>query len=454
MGARLRDVGALAVNDASDAVVPAPAVPTRTCEVLPARGIDARVRAPASKSVTNRLLVVAALADGVSTLRNPLVSDDSRVMVDAVRALGAEVEEMPGAWAVHGTCGTPRSPARALHAGLSGTTMRFLPGVAALTPHGAVVTGAAPLLRRPVGELVAALRRLGARLEASGGYPPVHAHGGGLDGGEAIVDVSRSSQFASGVLLVAPYARHDVRLRLRGRSAGDYIALTADVLRTWGATVDRPEVDAFTVTGGSGYAAREVEVEYDASAACHLFSVAMATGGCVTVTNVPENTRQPDARLLAVYEAMGATVVRNGNAVTVVGPDRLAPVSVDLSETPDQVTTMAVLAALADGVSELSGVGVARAHETDRLAALHTELSKVGVAVDESEQALRIHGGTASGPALLQTHDDHRLAMAFATLAARVAGVAIAEPWCVTKTYPGFWTDLRSMGVDWREAGP
>lgn len=428
-------------------------VPSDTCEVIPSGPVTARVRAPASKSVTNRLLLLAALAEGTSTLHGPLESDDSRAMLDAVRSLGAQVRQDAGAWTVQGTAGRPRTPARPLHAGLSGTTMRFLPGVATLAPDGAVVTGEPPLLRRPVGDLVDTLRQLGGRLDADDGYPPVRVAGGGLDGGDATVDVTRSSQFASGVLLVAPYARSDVRLRLRGEAAVDYVALTAEVMREWGAEVDRPAPDTFVVTAGRGYSGRAMDVEYDASTACHLFAIAMATGGAVTVTNVPVATSQPDAALLGWFERMGGTVIRDGASVTVSGPEALAPVQADLSSTPDQVTTMAALAALADGVSELSGVAVARTHETDRLAALRTELSKLGVRVDESHSALRIHGGRVTGPAVLDTYDDHRLAMAFAALAARVGGVRIAEPWCVTKTYPRFWGDLRDMGVEWREVG-
>jgi 3-phosphoshikimate 1-carboxyvinyltransferase len=199
-------------------------------------------------------------------------------------------------------------------------------------------------------------------------------------------------------------------------------------------------------------------VEYDASAAAHLFAVAAATGGTVTVTNADPASRQPDAALPALLAGMGATVRRQGTALSVTGPPELLPIDVDLAAMPDQVTTMAALAALAPGRSRLRGVAVTRGHETDRLAALASELTKLGVGVAERPDGLEVRGGQAAGPARLATHGDHRLAMAFAALAARVPGVVIQDPGCVAKTYPGFWDDLAAAGLRWRahpgEAAP
>lgn len=414
---------------------------------MPSGPAVGRIAAPTSKSVTNRLLVVAALADGVSVVRDPLVSDDSTAMLDAIAALGAGIETEPGTWRVTGTAGKPQSPDAPIDAGLSGTTMRFVTGLAALAPAGATVTGGPPLLRRPVGPLTATLAALGAAVGDRAGYPPVVSRGGGIDGGPATVDASASSQFASAVLLVAPYARRDVTLDVQGATAGGYVDLTAAIVRTWGGRIEREGSSRWRVLSGHGYAARDCRVEYDASAAAHLLALAAATGGSVTVTNAAPATHQPDAALTDVLTAMGCSVHRDGTAVTVTGPTDLAPVDVDLSAMPDQVTTVAALAALAGGTSTISGAAVTRGHETDRLAALAGELAKLGVAVEERPDGLVVHGGAARGPARLDTHDDHRLAMAFAALAARIPGVVIAGAGCVAKTYPGFWTDLRALGV-------
>lgn len=407
--------------------------------------------APPSKSVTNRLLVVAALAEGRSVLRHPLASDDSAVMRRAVSLLGAEVAGGSDAWVVSGTAGRLSSPAEPLRAGLSGTAMRFLTAVATLTPEGATVTADPPARRRPVGPLVEALARLGAKVHDHEGCPPVQASGGGLNGGVVTVEAAASTQFASAVLLVAPYARNDVTLTVHDAGAVGYIGLTAALMREWGARVEHPDPTTWRVTAGRGYSGGDGTVESDASAAAHLLAFALATGGTVGVTNLEPATAQPDVGILDVYTAMGATVTRDGAAVLVSGPERPAAVDVDLTGMPDQVTTVAVLAALADGPSTITGVGVTRRHETDRIAALAAELGKLGVDVDEHADGLTVHGGRAAGPARLATHDDHRLAMAFAALGARVGDVVIDEPWCVTKTYPGFWADAARLGVDWQE---
>lgn len=418
--------------------------PTAALEIVPAGPVVGRVRAPASKSVTNRALVAAALATGVSTLRDPLDSDDSAAMRDCLRTLGAGVDVTPRQWRITGTGGTLATPSVPLDARLSGTTARFVTAVCALGPRGGEVTGHAPLRRRPIGPLVDALRSLGTKAEDADGCLPVRLAGGGLDGGTVEVDVSGSSQFASAVLLVAPYARADVVCRLRGRSASDYIALTVDLMRSWGARVDDLP-DGWRVSAGPGYGPRDVDVEYDASAAAHLYALAAASDGSVTVTNATP-TRQPDAAAVEVLSAFGCEVARGPGGITVTSTGALRPVDVSLAAMPDQVTTFAALAALAPGTSVLRDVGVARLHETDRLEALATEFGRLGVRVEQAPDALTVHGGTAQGPAILRTHDDHRLAMAFCAIGTRVAGVTVLDPGCVAKTYPAFWDDARALG--------
>jgi 3-phosphoshikimate 1-carboxyvinyltransferase len=418
--------------------------------LTPVGPLTGALRAPASKSVTNRLLILAALADGTSTLIAPLDSDDSRAMRDCVAALGARVTAAAGHWDITGTAGAPCTPGAALDARLSGTTARFVTAVLALSPGGGVVDGRGPLRRRPIGPLVAALSALGAGATTTDGGLPVTVAGGGLDGGVARVDVSGSSQFASALLMVSPYARADVTFGTRGRSADDYIALTAALMAEWGADVRR-DGEQWRVRAGAGYRPRTVEVEYDASAAAHLFALGIASSGAVTVTNVAARSHQPDARLPEVFAAMGCEVTRDGGAVTVTAGRELRPVDVSLGAMPDMVTTIAVLAALAAGTSVLRDVGVARLHETDRLDALATELGKVGVKVEAQPDVLVIHGGTAHGPARLDTYDDHRLAMAFAALGTRIDGIEIGDPGCVAKTYPEFWQDAARLGASWEE---
>jgi 3-phosphoshikimate 1-carboxyvinyltransferase len=424
--------------------------PPAALELVPAGPVALRLAAPASKSVTNRALLCAALADGSSRLLGAAASDDAQAMAAALSLLGARVDT--ASWTVTGTGGRLVSPTRPLDARLSGTTMRFLAAAATLTPAGATVTGQAPLLRRPVGPLVAALRALGAELQDEGGRPPVTAAGGGLDGGRATVDAGASSQFASAVLLVAPYARRSVVLTAERLGAAAYVALTAELMGQFGAVVEPAGPAAWRVEAGHPYRATDLAVEYDASAAAHLLALAAATGGRVTVTNATPGTLQPDAAVVDLLAAMGATVTRHGRELTVRGPEVLGPVDADLAGMPDQVTTVAALAALARGRSRLRGVAIARGHETDRLAALAAELAKLGVAVTELPDELVVDGAGPDRlrPARLATWGDHRMAMALAAVAARVPGVVLEDPGCVAKTYPRFWDDLAAGGLSWR----
>jgi 3-phosphoshikimate 1-carboxyvinyltransferase len=423
---------------------------TNAYEIIPSGPVSGRLAAPASKSVTNRLLVLAALADGVSVLQHPLRSDDTEAMAAAVGGFGAAVEDAGGEWRVAGTAGRLSSPPEPVDARLSGTVLRFVTALAALAPSGAEVTGSPPLLRRPVAPLTKALTSLGAAVEDHAGNPPVRVEGGGLSGGAVTVDAATSSQFVSAVLLVAPYAAEEVTVTAQGTTASGYIDLTVEMMRAWGADVQAAGTARWRVAAGQGYRGGTVAVEYDASAAAHLLAVAAATGGPVTVLNAEPDSTQPDAGLTAVLQERGAEVQADGPALTVTGPERLRAVDADLGAMPDQVTTVAALAALADGTSHLRGVAVARGHETDRLAALAAELGKAGVGVDEQRDGLVIRGATARGPARLDTYSDHRLAMAFAALGARVPGIVVEDPGCVAKTYPRFWQDLATLGVEVR----
>jgi 3-phosphoshikimate 1-carboxyvinyltransferase len=429
-------------------------------EVVPTGPIGGAIAAPASKSVTNRLLLMAALADGTSVLRGPLVSDDAAAMRDVVQGLGAAVWEVgePGqpahALRVAGTGGHISPSAGTLGCRLSGTTMRFGMAAAALADGRVTLSGEAPLRRRPVGPLADALSALGADVQTEGGFPPVTV-GGGLHGGEVLVDVTGSSQYASAVLMVAPYARADVDVVLAGAHAAAYVEMTVAAMDAWGADVraSGPATGPTTgwhVVAGTGYTGRDVAVEYDASAAAHLYALAAATGGFVTVANVGE-TIQPDAGIVDVLAAFGATVTAEGSHVTVSGPDRLEPAGrLDLSRMPDQVTTVACLAALAAGETTITGVEVVRGHETDRLSALATELRKIGAEVEERHDGLVVDGSASVGGAELDTYHDHRLAMSFAAIGTRLPGVVIADPGCVAKTYPDFWKALVRLGGEVR----
>ena len=415
--------------------------------VTPAGGpLDATVSVPGSKSLTNRALVCAALAGGTSTIDGALVADDSEAMRTALAALGAGIARDPssGRLLVTGTGGRLRPGPLALDMRLSGTTSRFLLPVVALGEGEYRIDGAPPLRARPMGPVLDGIRTLGAEVREEGepGCLPVTIVApGGLDGGEVAVAGDMSSQFLSGLLLAAPYARGGVRLRLTTTLVSrPYVELTQAVMGAFGVDVG-PDLD---VPAGR-YRATAYVVEPDASTASYFLAAAALVGGRVTVKGLGEGTRQGDARLADLLAAMGAEVERTATTTTVTGTGRLRGLGrVDLADMPDQAQTLAALAPFADGPTEVTGVGFIRGHETDRIAAVVTELGRLGVAARETEDGFVVEPGTPR-PARVATYDDHRMAMSFALVGLRVPGVEIEDPDCVAKTFPGFWAALDGL---------
>ncbi len=433
--------------------------------------IDGSLAVPTSKSLTNRALTIGLLASGRRSIVDPLRSDDTIAMSEAVAALGAGVTDRDGAWEVEGTSGHPvarsdlprsrsygappqsRSSGATIDARSSGTTLRFATAAATLAEGSRVtITGRPDLARRPVGPLVEALRAMGAVVRDHAGLLPVSVEGGRLHGGDIEVDATTSSQHASALLLVSPFAAGTSRIRIRGAGAGGYVDLTLDMMAEAGIRWTRPahetDDDVVEVEGGQTYAAGTTRIEHDASAAAHLFAFAVGSGGTVAVTNA-RASRQPDAGLLDVFGSLGARVGRTDAGIDVTGPGSVPAFEVDLRSMPDQLPTMAVLAALADGRSRIGGVRVARGHETDRIAALAAELGSIGVRVEELDDGLTVEGGgLPATEASVSSRGDHRLAMALSILAVAVPVVRVDLAESVEKTYPAFWDDLRSLGFD------
>lgn len=414
--------------------------------VEPAGPLRGEVTAPPSKSVTNRLLVMAALAEGTSRLSSPLHSDDTVAMAGGLRALGVDVELLAEAAFVTGRGRHLVPTGEVVRAGLSGTTLRFLAALCLVARGEVVLDGEPGLRRRPLGPLLETLEAAGAVVRSEGGHPPLRISSPGLEGGHLVVDAAQSSQFATALLLVAPAAEGDLELEVANLGAAGYVGLTLELMRERGALVEERPGGLFVVSAAHRYRAGPAEVEYDASAAAHLLSLAVASGGSLTVTNA-RPTLQPDAAITRHFAALGAVVDRGPGGVTVSAGFPLRPLEADLSELPDQLPTLAVLAALAEGTSHLSGLAVSRGHETDRPSAVATELAKLGAEVSLVDDRLVIHGGRPLRGGVVETYGDHRMAMAFTALGAVVPGITIADPGCVAKTYPGWWEDVSALGV-------
>jgi 3-phosphoshikimate 1-carboxyvinyltransferase len=418
---------------------------------IPPRGpLDATVRVPGSKSITNRAAVCAALAAGESALEGALASDDTEAMRVALGALGVGIRVDGDVWTVSGRDGRLAAPARALDARASGTTARFLTAAAVLADGPVVIDGAPRMRERPIDDLVDALRALGAGVEILGrnGCPPVRVAGGGLAGGRAPIDARRSSQFVTAVLLAAPYARADVTLEPAGGLvvSRPYVDLTLQVMAAFGAEAGWADGGhALRVAAGRRYRARRFAIEPDASAAAYPFAAAAIAGGTVRVAGIPAASLQPDFRLLGILERMGCTVERRGDTVAVHGPaGPLHAVDVDMNDLPDAVLALAVVALFAEGTTRIRNVANLRIKETDRLAALEAELRKLGARAVAGPDGLEIEPGPLRG-AEIDTYDDHRMAMAFALAGLRVPGVVIRDPGCVAKTWPDYFDALARL---------
>ena len=411
----------------------------------------ATLRPPGSKSLTNRALIVAALADGKSTLTGVLDSDDTRVMLDALRTLGLKLNHDPGTAtvAIDGCRGKIPVRSADLFIGNSGTSLRFLTAMVATSRGEYRLDGTPRMRERPVADLLATLNGLGAKAtsELGTGCPPVLVKGDMLRGGYASVRGDVSSQFLSAILMAAPYATQFTSIEVDGPLVSrPYVAMTLEVMEAFGIRIGNHGFKKFNIEPAQ-YQGRPYAIEPDASAASYWFAAAAITGGAITVAGLGTASVQGDMGFVDVLEHMGCKVERTKTDTTVTGPEFLRAVDIDMNAISDTVMTLAVVALFARGITRIRNVGHIRHKETDRIAAIAAELRKLGATVDEQHDGLVIIPPDRIQPARIATYDDHRMAMAFALAGLKVEGVTILEPGCVAKTYPGFWEDLERLST-------
>lgn len=400
--------------------------------------VSSTLRLPGSKSMTARALVLSALAVGPSELVRPLRARDTTLMAAALRALGVAIDTTSDErWTVEP--GPLRGPAT-IDVGLAGTIMRFAPPVAALADGTVTFDGDPHARNRPLRPIIEALRGLGADIDASpdGGLPLTVRGSGLVEGGDAVIDASGSSQFVSGLLLSAPRFTKGLTLRHEGPPvpSAPHLRMTTHMLRAAGAVVDESVPDVWSVEPGV-LRGRRWEIEPDLSGAAPFFAAAMVTGGSVTLTGWPEGSWQPVGRLTELLTALGALVTQGPEGLTVHGTGVVHGIRADLSEVSELTPVLAALAVLADGPSELRGVAHIRGHETDRLAALARELTKVGATVVEHPDGLEITPAPLHGTTF-ETYEDHRMAHAAAVVGLAVPGVKLSDVACTSKTLPEF----------------
>lgn len=450
-------------------IEPAASTVTRVC-VVPGGPVEGKIRPPGSKSLTNRALICAAFASGTSRLAGTLVSEDTEVMIDSLAKIGVSIKPVDGGrtLVVEGVGGVVSDDARKISSDApvemfianSGTTVRFL--TAALSAFGGKykLSGVDRMHERPIGDLVDAIApALDGWIVATsdGKCPPVDIDSNGWTGQPMRVGGGVSSQYLSGLMMAGPIASKPIRIEIVGEMVSiPYVRMTARLMKSFGGTCewefdgDEPWSGLRSVTVGGSYQGCEFDVEPDASAASYFWAAAAISGGSVLVEGLDENASQGDVGFARVLEMMGCEFIARDGGIEIKGGP-LRGVDVWMGEISDTVQTLAVVALFADGPTRVRGVAHNRFKETDRIGNLAIELRKLGGRVDEHDDGLTIHplsSDAQSSPrhdVVMETYNDHRMAMSFALLGLRIPGIEILNPACTRKTYPDFWADLESL---------
>jgi len=406
--------------------------------------VNGEISVPGSKSLTNRALLVAALAEGTSLLKGVLHSDDTKYMTEALQNLGVRFEVKPEGILVEGKAGRLGPTDQLLYVQNAGTAARFLTAALGLGEGEYRLDGNQRMRQRPIGDLIDALGSLGVKVvdEFGNRCPPLLVQGGGYRGGQVSIRGDQSSQYLSALMLTAVNAQADTEVTIMGPLVSrTYVEMTRKLIADFGGTTSWVADDKLLIPGGQQYQACEYSVEGDASSASYFFALAAITGGKITVKGIRKDSTQGDLGLVYILESMGCKLHFGDNEVTLEGGP-LKAVEVDMNSMSDVAQTLAVVALFAEGTTVIRNVANMRIKECDRITAMTTELNKLGAQVTEFPDGLSVVGGKPLHGASLATYDDHRMAMALSLAGLRVPGVQIEDPACVSKTFPDFFGQL------------
>jgi 3-phosphoshikimate 1-carboxyvinyltransferase len=409
-------------------------------EIKPHKISNCKVVVPGSKSYTHRMLIAAALSDGMCTIKNALISEDTQYTIEALKHMGIRIETNSADLRVYGKGGRLDACNVPIHLGNSGTSMRLLTGMAALGKGTYTLTGTARMQMRPIKDLLDALQQMGvnARYLNDNGFPPVEITGAMISADKVDINCQKSSQYLSALLLMAPCTQNGLEIHVSGEPVSrPYVDLTIELIKTFGISLEREDYSNFKVPGAQVYRSGSYLVEADCSQAAYFWAAAAITGSEIKVMGVNADSAQGDVRFVDLLQQMGCRVFKESDGICVAGGS-LSAIEADMADMPDQVPTLAVVAAFAKGTTVIKNVAHLRSKESDRLTATVTELNKMGIKAACTEKALLVKGGKPKG-SLVDTYNDHRIAMSFAIAGLNLPGVFIRNEDCVEKSFPTFW---------------
>jgi len=414
--------------------------------LIPHKIKDATVAVPGSKSYTHRILIAAALSDGVCRIENGLRSEDTLLTLKALRQMGVGIEDRNDCFWVHGNAGVFAESSKPIYLGNSGTSMRLLAALAAIGKGTYRFTGTDRMQQRPIQDLIDGLNQISVKIQSvnADGCPPIDVAGGRVTGGSVRLNCGKSSQYLSALLLMAPYTAKGIEIIVtEGPVSKPYIDMTVAVMERLGVAVEQDGYRRFFVRGEQLYRAGTYRVEPDASQAGYFWAAAAITGASVKVKGILEDSRQGDVHFINLLKEMGCEIKVESDGIGICGGP-LTAIETDMADMPDLVPTLAVTAAFAKGTTIIRNVAHLKVKESDRLAAVVAELAKMGISARATDSDLMITGGSPRG-ATIETYNDHRIAMSFALAGLKISGMKILNESCVEKSFPEFWQVLEQL---------
>jgi len=422
-------------------------------EIKPIKALDSEITVPGSKYIANRVLLLAALANGASKIKNVPDNEDISAAIGALKKFNIEIkiDKKNKEVIINGSNGNVAAPNEKIDVRNSGTLMRLITGFASLAEGKTTITGSKRIKQRPIKELLMSLNDLGIKCSSkNNGFPPVEVNGGTLDGGKTRIKGNVSSQFISSLLIISPYAKNDVEIIVENELVSkNYVDMTIDLMKKFGVNVKRDNYRRFRVRSGQKYSAKSYAIPADWSSANYFLAATAIVPGKIKVEDV-DLSQKGEAEFADMLKKMGCKVKKNKNSIEVIGNKKLNAVEADMSTMPDSVQTLAAVAVFAKGATRIKNIGNLKYKESDRINDTASELKKIGIKAVAKDDELIIEGGNPSSAAI-DPHNDHRMAMSFALIGLKT-GIKIKNPECVAKSFPNFWEKLNEIGVKTKNA--